>query len=57
MQVETAFPKEDIEDLRCASRLAEIILKEKQSHSRDHLSVKDINKRIILKIDLKIAIW
>lgn len=57
MQVETAFPKEDIEDFRCASRLAEIILKEKQSHSRDHLSVKDINKRIILKIDLKIAIW
>lgn len=57
MQVETAFPKEDIEDLRCASSLAEIILKEKQSHSRDHLSVKDINKRIILKIDLKIAIW
>lgn len=57
MPVETAFPKKEIEDFRCASRVAEIILKEKQRHSSDHLSVKDINKGIILKIDLKIAIW
>lgn len=57
MPVETAFPKKEIEDFRCASRVAEIILKEKQRHSSDHLSVKDINKGIILKIDFKIAIW
>lgn len=47
VQVETAFQKKEVEDLRCSSRVSEMILN-KSSHSRDHLSVKDdINMTII----------